>query len=94
VIVTAGVTGDLRTLLSTTRWAKIQVVHGDQNSSLRRLQTISNIRQSATDDDAHRVSQIACLHLTLNVRPEHSRINWQAAVALGIVGGQAEDLLK
>ena len=40
-----------------------QLAHGVQNTPMDGFQTVSNIRQRAADDNAHRVVKIGLLHL-------------------------------
>ena len=43
------------------------VVHRVEHATVYRLQTVANLGQSTTDDDAHRVVDVAVLHLLLDV---------------------------
>ena len=61
MIVTAGVARDLGTLHPRGAGSEVQVVHRDQNPPLRRLQTVTHIRQRPTDDHAHCVRQVTLL---------------------------------
>ena len=58
VVITAGVARNLSALHSRRSRRKIEVVHGDQNASLGRLETVSYIGQGAADNDAHGVCQV------------------------------------
>ena len=40
----------------------VQLVHGEQHAPVHRLETITRIRQRATDDDAHGVVKVAPAH--------------------------------
>lgn len=88
VIVAAGVAGDLGAFLAPTGRPQTQIVHRDQNSTLRWFQTISRIRQRSTDDDAHRVSEITRAHLILNLSVQYLRIEWRQHLRLRFVSGQ------
>ena len=46
--------------------SQTQLVHGEQDTPVDRLQPVSNIRQSPLDDDAHGVVQEGLFHLLLN----------------------------
>ena len=63
VVVAGRVAGDLGALPELRPWAQIQVVHGDEDASLARLQTIPRVRQGALDDHAHRVREVGAPHL-------------------------------
>jgi hypothetical protein len=94
VIVTAGIASDLCAFLSSAVGAKIQIVHGDQNTPLGRLQAVTHVRQSTTNDDAHGVRQIASPHLILDVGSKHAGIRGNKAAALGIVSRQTKILFE
>ena len=66
MVVTARVAGDLGALHAARPGRQVQVVHGDENAPLRRLQSVADVGQGATDDDAHRVRQIAFLEFVLD----------------------------
>ena len=66
VVVAARVARDLGTLDARRPGAQIQVVHGDQNPPLRRLQPVAHVGQRSADNHAHRVRQIAFLQLLLD----------------------------
>jgi len=44
-----------------------QLAHGEQHTAVHRLQSVSDIRQSAADDDAHRVVEVGLLELILDI---------------------------
>ena len=50
-----------------------QVVHGDQDAPLRRLQPVAHVRQRPADDDAHGVGQIAVAEFVLDVEQRRRR---------------------
>ena len=53
-----------------TRWLagpRLQVVHRDQDPPLRRLEAVAGVGQSAADDHAHRVAEVARAQLVLDV---------------------------
>ena len=66
VVITAGVTRNLRALDPSRTGAEVEVVHRDQNATLRRLQTIANVRQGAGDDHAHRIRQVTVFQFLLD----------------------------
>src|SRR5262249_44904210 len=67
MVVAAGVAADLGTLDPRCRGTEIQVIHSDEDSSLRRLKAIAHVRQSPADNHAHGVSEIAVLWLFFDV---------------------------
>ena len=58
VVVTRSVAGNLSALDPRGTRGQVQVVHGDENTSLTRLETVANVGQGSTDDDAHGVRQV------------------------------------
>ncbi len=56
--------------------AQPHVVHGHEDAPLHRLQPIAHVGQRPTDDDAHRVGQIAIPKLVFDVERGH---RWRAA---------------
>ena len=56
MVVSARIAGNFRAFDSARRRRKIQVVHGDQNTPLRRFEAVPDIRQRPADNHAHRVS--------------------------------------
>ena len=77
-------------------WQTTEILQklGDAKAALGKLQTVTNVGQSATDDDAHGVGQITGPHLILNVGSKHTRIRGNKATALGIVSRQTKILLE
>jgi hypothetical protein len=67
VKLTHDVTDDSRALAELLVWAVAAVIHRIDNSAVNRLETIANIWQCATDDNAHRIVEIASLHFDLKV---------------------------
>ena len=45
----------------------VQIIHGEQNPSMYRLQAVSNIRQSPANDDTHRVVEIRLPQFVFNI---------------------------
>jgi len=58
MVITAGVTRNLGTLHAARSRPEVQVVHGDQNPPLRRLQPVAHIGQRPADNHAHGVCQV------------------------------------
>ena len=58
---------------------KIQVVHGDQNATLRRLKAVAYVGKRTTDDHAHRVRKVALLELFFD---RHKQQTTVVAVAI------------
>jgi hypothetical protein len=83
VVVTRGVPGDLGTLDPRCTRGQIQVVHRDQDSSLRRLESIADVRKRAADDDAHGVGQVAIAQFVFDRFFDHP-----FATAAAVVGGR------
>ncbi len=63
VIISRGIAGDFRTFPELGTGPQIQVVHGNQDTSLRRLQAVPYVRKRAAHDNAHRVTEVRILHL-------------------------------
>ena len=57
MIFSHGITDNTRTLTVWLVRSIVHLVHGIENSSLYRFQTISDIRQGSGHDDRHRVFQ-------------------------------------
>src|SRR6202012_86904 len=68
VVVAAGVAGDLRALDVLAPRGQVQVVHGEQNSPLRRFQAVTDVGQGPVHDGAHRVRQIRVLQLAFDLQ--------------------------
>ena len=66
MIVAARIAGDFRALDAGRAGSEVQVVHGDENSPLRRLQPVAHVGQRTADDDAHGVGQITPLEFILD----------------------------
>ena len=47
--------------------AEAEVVHGDEDAPLRRLEPVAHVGQGPADDDAHRVGEVAVLQLVGDV---------------------------
>ena len=67
MVVTGGVTADLRALDVLAPREQRQVFHRIQDAALRRLQSIAHIGQRARDDDRHRVIQERVLNFVRDV---------------------------
>ena len=67
VVVTHGL-GDRSGRLHVSAVGAISVVvHRVEHAAVHRLESVADIRQSATDDDAHGVVDVAVLHFLLDV---------------------------
>jgi hypothetical protein len=66
VVVAGGVAGDLGALTMLAAGPEVQVVHGHEDAALTGLQTVAHIGQRSRHDDAHRVLEVAALHLLLD----------------------------
>ena len=84
VVVPAGVAGNLRAFDALRMRAEAEVVHRDQNAALRRFQTVSNVRNRAADDNAHRVSQVASLQLVFDGELNELRTVRQDELTVGV----------
>ena len=62
---------------------KSVLVHGVQNTSMHRLQAVSDIRQRTADDHAHCVIEVASAHFLFDGYRENI-----AALGIGLFGGQ------
>ncbi len=62
MVVARSVAGDLGALAVRAPRGEAQVVHGDQDAALRRLQAVAAVGQRARHDDRHRVVEIRRLH--------------------------------
>ena len=67
------------------------VVHRVQHATVHRLQPVTNLGERASDDDAHRVVDVAALHLLLDVN-RFDAVGGRAVVAGG-QGGVCHMLL-
>jgi hypothetical protein len=67
VVLTHDVTDNTRTLAELLVWAIPAIEHCVNNTAVNRLHTISNVWQSATNDNAHRVVEVASLHFDLKI---------------------------
>ena len=45
----------------------VELVHGEQDAPVHRLQTIPNVWQGPTDNHTHRVIKIGLLHLVFDI---------------------------
>ena len=66
VVVAAGVAGDLRALHAGGAGRQIEIVHGDQDPPLRRLEPVADVGQGPADDHAHCVRQVTVFELLLD----------------------------
>ena len=74
---------DARALARRGRRPEAEVVHGDEDAALRRLEAVAHVGQGAADDDRHGVVEVAVLHLVGDAQ------TWRPAVALGGSVGSA-----
>ena len=63
VVVAAGIAGNLRALHPRRAGGEVEVVHGDQDPPLRRLEPISHVGQGPRHDHAHGIRQVAVFQL-------------------------------
>ena len=68
VVVAAGVAADLRAFDSGGVRTEIEIVHRHENAALRRLETVTDVRQRAANNDGHRVGEIAVLKFVRDVQ--------------------------
>ena len=69
-------------LLELTSWAHTEAVHGIQNTTMHRFQTIPHIRQRPVGNDGHRVIDVTALHKGLNgQRNDGIRIHRQGGLS-------------
>ena len=69
-----------------------RVVHRVQHAAVHGLETVADLGQRAADDDAHRVVDVAALHLLLDV-DRFDAVGGRAVVAAGRQGGVCHVLL-
>jgi hypothetical protein len=67
VVLTHYVADHARTLAELLVWAVATVEHRVNNAAVNRLHSISHIWKCATNDNAHRVVEVASLHFDLKV---------------------------
>ena len=67
VILTHHITDNTGTLRERLVGAVTAVVHAVDHTTVHRLETVTNLGQGATNDDAHRVVKVRTLHLQLQV---------------------------
>ncbi len=91
MVVTAGVAGDLGALDAAGARREVQIVHGHQDAPLRGLEAVAHIGQSAADNDAHRIGEVAVLQLVLDGQldraAEQGIGSGRALTRLGGLGG-------
>ena len=67
VKLTHDIADNARALAELLVWSVAAVIHRIDNASVNWLETVANIWQRATNDDAHRVVEVASLHFDLKV---------------------------
>ena len=67
VVFTDDVANHTRRLLVRLVPIVAQLAHGEQHTTVHRLQAVTHIRQRTPDDDAHRVVQVGLLHLVFEI---------------------------
>ena len=63
MVVAAGVARDLGALHPGRARGEVEIVHGDENPPLRRLEAVAHVRERPAHDHAHRVREVAILEL-------------------------------
>ncbi len=71
VVVARGVAGDLRALDVLAPRRQVEVVHRDEDSSLRGLESVTDVGQRPVHDRAHRVGQVAVVELAIDLEIDH-----------------------
>ena len=66
MVVAAGVARDLRAFHAAGTRRKVEVVHGHENSPLRRLEAVPYVWQRSADNHAHGVCQVAVFEFLLD----------------------------
>ena len=64
---------DFGTFRSLGTGRQIEVIHGDQNTALGGFESISDIGNRPTDDNAHGVGQITVLHAELVFKRDETK---------------------
>ena len=72
VILTEHLTHDTCTFLIRAAVEIAQFAHAVKDTAVNRLEAVSDVRQSTSHNDAHRVVDVALLHLLLNVNFDYS----------------------
>jgi hypothetical protein len=67
VVLTHDITDDARTLAELLVWTVAAIEHRVNDTTVNRLHAVSNIWKGATNDNAHRVVEVASLHFDLEV---------------------------
>ena len=67
VIVAGGVAADLRAFAVTAIRGESEVIHGDKNASLNRLEAVAHVRKRTSDDDAHRIVEVRLAHFCFDI---------------------------
>jgi hypothetical protein len=67
VVLTHHVAHDSRALAELLVWTVSAIEHRVNNATVNRLHSIANIWKCATNDNAHRVVEVASLHFDLKV---------------------------
>ena len=78
-----GFADDTSTLTSRRIGPKAEIMHCNENTPLRRFQSITSIGQGPTDDNAHGVSQVAFLHLICNIQRHCRGHFWNQSIIVG-----------
>ena len=71
VVLTNHVTNDASGLFVGLIPVVIQLVHGEQDTTVNRFQSISDIGQCAPDNNAHRIIHVGLLELVLDINGEY-----------------------
>ena len=92
VVVAGRVAGDLGALAELRRRAEVEVVHRHEDAALGGLEAVAHIGERARYDDAHRVAQVARLHLLLDQEVVNfvRRIATEIVAAGGLLGAHNE----
>ena len=94
VVVAGSIATDFRTLEVLLVWSQVEVVHRDEDASLRWFETITNIGERPVHDCAHRVGEVGVLEFAFDVEIEHCAsgerrpFSWVGLWKIGIVAGR------
>jgi hypothetical protein len=82
VVLAQDIAHDPRALHVRTVPDGVRLMHGEQDPAVDGLQAVTNIREGAADDDAHRVVQVGPAHLLL----EADRVGFLGELFHGLLG--------
>ncbi len=67
VVVARSVAGDLGAFTMFRAWSELEVVHGDEDAALRRLEAVADVGERAVHDGGHGVGEVAFLEFVFDL---------------------------